>query len=237
MRKSQRKSGTGVYRISPLKARIAVLASGGLDSSVLLATLAKPRREVFPIYVRAGLRWESVEISTLRRFIRALDSPWIQPLNELRMPMDDVAPRHWSVTGHGVPSYEAPFSSNYIIGRNLSLIAKAAVFCAYHRIGELAMAPLEANPFPDARPEFFRSLADAIALGLGLRLRIRTPFLGLSKTRLIRRARDLPLHLTLSCARPQGSVHCGRCTKCAERIVAFREAGVPDPTRYAHQPR
>lgn len=151
--------------------------------------------------------------------------------------MDDVAPQHWSVTGRGVPGYEAPLLSNYIIGRNLTLITKAAVFCAYHRIGELAMAPLEANPFPDARPEFFSALADAIALGVGLRIRIRTPFLGLTKAKLIRRARDLPLQLTLSCARPRGLLHCGRCTKCAERVEAFRQARLADPTRYARRPR
>jgi 7-cyano-7-deazaguanine synthase len=214
-----------------------VLASGGLDSSVLLAELTAKRREVFPVYVRAGLRWEAQELAALKRFIRALAASQVRPLTELRMPMDDVAPRHWSVTGRGVPGYAAAFSSNYIIGRNLSLIAKAAVFCAYHRIGELAMAPLEANPFPDARPEFFRALTDAIGLGVGLRLRIRTPFLGLTKSQLIRRARNLPLRLTLSCARPRGTLHCGRCTKCAERIEAFRAAGIPDLTRYAHPPR
>jgi 7-cyano-7-deazaguanine synthase len=237
LRKNHRESGTAVYRIAPVRSRIAVLASGGLDSSVLLAELAKAGREVFPVYVRAGLRWEPSERAVLRGFIRALASPRVRPLTELRMPMDDVAPKHWSVTGRGVPGYEASFSSNYIIGRNFSLIAKAAVFCAYHRIGELAMAPLQANPFPDARPEFFRALAGAIALGLGLRLRIRTPFLGLTKAKLIRRARKLPLQLTLSCARPHGLLHCGRCTKCAERIEAFREAGVPDPTRYARKAR
>lgn len=214
-----------------------MLASGGLDSSVLLATLAARGREVFPLYIRAGLRWERQELTTLRRFIRSLGKRRIRPVTELAVPMDDIAPKHWSVTGRGVPGYAAPFSSNYIIGRNLSLIAKAAVFCAYHRIGELAMAPLEANPFPDARPEFFRALSKAIDLGVGLRLRIRTPFLGLSKPQLIRRARALPLAFTFSCARPQGMRQCGRCTKCAERIEAFREAGVADPTRYANRPR
>jgi len=214
-----------------------VLASGGLDSSVLLALLARKDREVYPVYVRAGLSWEPQEIAALKRFIRALGSGRVRPVTELRMPMDDVAPQHWSVTGRSVPGYQAPVSSNYIIGRNLSLITKAAVFCAYHRIGELAMAPLEANPFPDAHPEFFRALSDAIDLGVGLRLRIRTPFLGMTKATLIRRARGLPLQLTLSCARPRGLLHCGQCTKCAERVEAFRAARVADPTRYARRPR
>jgi 7-cyano-7-deazaguanine synthase len=37
----------------------------------------------------------------------------------------------------------------------------------------------------------------------------------------------------VSCIKPRGAVHCGRCTKCAERVEGFRLAGVPDPTRYA----
>ncbi len=97
------------------------------------------------------------------------------------------------------------------------------------------MAPLESNPFPDARPEFFRALERAIDLGVGLKLKILTPYVGMTKAQVIRRGANLPLRFTLSCARPQGITHCGRCTKCAERIEGFREAGIPDPTRYARR--
>ena len=221
------------FRIRPIANRIAVLASGGLDSSVLLAFLARRRHIVYPIYVRAGLNWEKVEIASLRRLIDALDSPRIRPLVILDLPYGDIAPDHWSVTGTKVPGYRAPTESNYIIGRNLSLLAKAAIFCAYNRIGALAMAPLDANPFPDAQPRFFAAMTHAIDLGVGLKLKIKTPFLGLSKAQVIRRGRDLPFALTFSCARPKRGLHCGECTKCAERIESFRQAGVADPTRYA----
>ena len=127
-------------------------------------------------------------------------------------------------------------SSNYIVGRNLSLLVKAAVFCAYNRIGEIAMAPLEANPFPDARPVFFRAMERAVALGVGLPLKISVPFVGLSKAQVIRKGRHQRLDLTLTCAQPRGIVHCGACTKCAERVEAFAESGVEDPTRYAKRP-
>ncbi len=53
------------------------------------------------------------------------------------------------------------------------------MFCARNRIGEIAMAPLESNPFPDARPEFFRAVERAVKLGVELPLRILTPFEGL----------------------------------------------------------
>ena len=220
------------FRVNPVPSRIAVLASGGLDSSVLLADLARRGRHIFPLYVRAGLRWEPEELFALSKFVKSLRGFRIAPLKILELPMTDVAANHWSVTGRGVPGYRAPSSSNYIVGRNLSLLVKAAVFCAYHRIGEIAMAPLDANPFPDAQPQFFRAVERAIALGIGLPLKIRVPFVGLSKAQVIRRGRGLALDFTLSCARPRGLVHCGACTKCAERRAAFTDAGVADPTKY-----
>jgi 7-cyano-7-deazaguanine synthase len=66
-----------------------------------------------------------------------------------------------------------------------------------------------------------------------LPLRILTPFDDLEKSDVIKKGRALPLELTLSCANPRGSLHCGACTKCAERTEGFRAAGIADPTRYA----
>jgi len=213
-----------------------VLASGGLDSSVLLAELARKGRHVFPIYIRAGLRWERVEIAALRKFTAALERDNLEPVGVLDFPTVDITRDHWSVTG-AVPSYRASLESNYIPGRNLSLLTKAAMFCARNRIGEIAMAPLESNPFPDARPEFFRAFERAVKLGMELPLRVVTPFEGREKSDVIKKGRALPLELTLSCANPRGSFHCGACTKCAERVEGFRAAGVPDPTRYARASR
>ena len=213
-----------------------MLASGGLDSSVLLAELAREGRRVFPIYIRAGLRWEKVELATLRKFIAALRRDNIEEVAVLNFPTVDIVRDHWSVTGKAVPGYRASLASNYIPGRNLSLLTKAAMFCARNRIGAIAMAPLESNPFPDARPEFFRAVEHAVKLGMELPLRILTPFAGLEKSDVIKQGRALPLELTLSCANPRGSRHCGACTKCAERAEGFREAGIADPTRYARRP-
>jgi 7-cyano-7-deazaguanine synthase len=223
------------YAIKTDPELIAILASGGLDSSVMLGWLAHTGRHVFPIYMQVGLTWEKDELRMLRRFVRALGMDNVEPVTPLRLPMGDLAGDHWSMTGRNVPGYTAALSSNYILGRNLTLLSKAAVFCARHAIGEIAMAPLESNPFPDARPEFFRAFGRAVELGVGLKLKVRTPFAGLTKADVVRRGAKMPLALTLSCARPAGSVHCGACTKCAERVEGFAEAGVPDPTRYARR--
>lgn len=229
-------SAANSYRITPVVDRIAVLASGGLDSSVLVGRLAAHGRHVFPIYVRAGLSWEASEVNVLKRFVRALAMSNIEAVTTLRLPMGDLAGDHWSMTGRNVPGYAASLSSNYILGRNLSLLSKSSIFCARHQIGEIAMAPLESNPFPDARPEFFRAFARAVELGVGIKLKIRTPFAGMTKADVVRAGVGMPLELTVSCAKPLGNVHCGACTKCAERVEGFLEAGVADPTRYARRP-
>jgi 7-cyano-7-deazaguanine synthase len=225
------------YRIEPVPDRIAILASGGLDSSVLLAASARNGRRVYPVYIRSGLSWEASELATLKRFIGALNMDNIEPLTILKLPMGDISGDHWSMTGHNVPGYNAALASNYIPGRNLSLLAKTAIFCARARIGEVAIAPLENNPFPDARPEFFRAFARAVELGVGIKIKISTPFAGMTKAEVVRRGADLPLELTVSCARPRGTVHCGTCTKCAERVEGFIASGVDDPTVYASKPR
>lgn len=213
--------------------RICVLASGGLDSAVLVGVLARCA-EVHPLYVRCGLTWERAEEAALARFLRVLGRrPGVRlaPLVRLDLPVRRLyGAAHWSVSGRGVPGARARLASNYLPGRNLLLGSLAAVHCARRRLPALALAVLADNPFPDATPRFFAELGRVAGRALGTRLAVRAPFRRLTKDAVIRRGRDLPLALTLSCARPVRGRHCGRCTKCVERRDAFARAGVPDPT-------
>jgi len=218
-----------------LPERVCVLASGGLDSAVLLGTLARSR-EVHPVYVRCGLRWERAEEALLGSFLRALRRRAgfaIAPLVRLELPLTALyGRRHWSVSGRGVPGAQATLSSNYLPGRNLLLGSLAAVHCARMCIPELALALLADNPFSDATPAFLAGLGRVASQALGRSITIRAPFRRLAKEAVIRRGRHLPLALTLSCAAPRGLRHCGRCTKCAERQQGFARAHIPDPTAY-----
>jgi 7-cyano-7-deazaguanine synthase len=78
-------------------------------------------------------------------------------------------------------------------------------------------------------------MARALGLGLAAPFAIETPFSSLDKADVIGLGRSLgvPLGETLSCMQPRGGLHCGRCSKCRERVVAFGEAGGQDPTVYA----
>jgi 7-cyano-7-deazaguanine synthase len=216
--------------------RIAVLASGGLDSSVLLADLAR-EREVFPIYVEAGLAWEKLERRALDAYLAALTSPNVRPLTVLQLPVRSLYGEHWSTTGEDVPDAEAPDIDVYLPGRNVLLLGLAGVWCALNDVPTIAIGSLDDNPFPDATPSFFADYSNVLTTSLSHSLTISAPYRHRHKAEIIAEFPGLPLELTLTCMSPlldeEGLVHCGACNKCNERQVAFRQAGVADRTRYA----
>lgn len=210
-----------------------VLCSGGLDSAVLLVELARTAGLAVPLFVRAGHPWEDAERTALDRFLAAVGEPRIAPVRELAIPMADVYGEHWSVSG-AVPGWDAPDTEVEIKGRNLVLLAKAFVLAALEGWPTLALGSLAGNPFPDATPAFFADYARVASQGVGAEVAVALPFRGLRKDDVIRRGRALPLHLTMSCNRPDaGGRHCGDCNKCRERVDAFARAGVEDRTVYA----
>jgi 7-cyano-7-deazaguanine synthase len=69
---------------------VAVLASGGLDSAILIGQLVNEGHQVTPIYVRFGLAWEEVEVHHLGQFLSSLAAPGAKPLVVLDLPVADV---------------------------------------------------------------------------------------------------------------------------------------------------
>jgi len=212
--------------------KIAVLASGGLDSAVLLADEAQ-HAQVHPIYVQCGLAWERKEQQALQSFVDALKNPNVAPITVLSAPTGNMYGEHWSMTGKSVPGADESDSSVFLPGRNILLVGLAAVWCSTHNVPDIAIGSLKGNPFPDATLEFFQDFARALSTGLGHQLTVKAPYRSVHKFEIIQRFEHLPLGLTLTCMAPKGKKHCGQCNKCHERQVGFRKAGVPDHTAYA----
>jgi 7-cyano-7-deazaguanine synthase len=211
--------------------KISILASGGLDSSVLIAKLAADA-EVHPIYVQCGFKWEDAELAFLRLFVNALHNPNVKRTTIFSAPTAALYGDHWSVTGARVPGADEPDENTYLPGRNILLISLAAIWGSTHGVSRIAIGSLGGNPFPDATPQFFESFGIDLSLGLGHRILIEAPLRGFHKEELIKQFKDLPLQLTLTCMAPSGSLHCGQCNKCFERQQAFLKAGVTDRTIY-----
>ena len=216
----------------------AVLFSAGLDSAVMLADAAR-RGPVVPLYVQVGLAWEREELTMVARLLDSV--PYrghARPLVRLKLDMDDVYPAsHWAMRGDA-PAFDTPDDAVYLEGRNIVLLTKAAVYMARAKITRLLLGPLAGNPFPDATPQFFAAMQQALTLGLDQPIEIGTPLSAMHKADVVKLGTTLgvPMHLTLSCMQPAAGMHCGRCSKCRERRDAFRAAGIDDPTTYLVAP-
>ena len=214
-------------------ADVAVLASGGLDSAVLVADFLGDGRVVQPMYVRFGLAWEATEEDHLRRFLETVASPDLRPLVTLELPIADTYGAHWSLSADDVPDAQTPDDAVYLPGRNLLLLAKSSIWCALNGYPTIALGTLKGNPFADSSREFFGDVESLVGPAVGHRLEIATPFSELDKTEVLERGRHLQLQHTFSCIDPTAGMHCGRCNKCAERQRAFADASIDDVTTYA----
>lgn len=228
----KRKLFTAFGRLRP--GASVVLTSGGLDSSVLIAMESEKREEVFPVFIRAGFRFEKAQRVALDRFLRKIRKRNVRPVTELSVSARDFFPKtHWALSGRGIPPLKSPDGSCYLPGWNLLLLGPTLVFAAQKGIPSVVMGHITHNPYPDGQPEFFEAFEGLGRLAFERRIRIERPFETWTKEDVLRRGHDLPLELTLTCIDPARGGHCGRCHKCAERHRGFLKAGMEDPTRYA----
>ena len=211
---------------------VAVLASGGFESAALLAEALQRYERVYPIYVRKGFIWETVELAHIKRLLPYFKADGLAELTVLELPLRAVYKQHWSLGRQRVPSSRAPDADVYLPGRNLLLLSLAGLYCSIRKIPSLWIGILKGNPFHDARAGFIRQMESLLEETLGLPLRIAAPLHEFTKGQVIRRWSQVPWEKTFSCLSPVNRRHCGRCQKCAERQAGFREAGVPDPTKY-----
>ena len=203
---------------------------------MLLAHALVTNPSVQPLYVKTGLAWEESEWAAAGRFIATLRGA--RPMATISVDMRDVYPAtHWAVRGKA-PAFDTPDTDVYLEGRNVVLLAKASVYMARIGSSQVMLGSLAHNPFPDASRAFFDAMQRAVSMGLSHPIVVETPFADKSKADVIRLGETLGVkfELTLSCMQPVNGSHCGRCSKCRERLDAFREAGVRDPATYAMAP-
>ncbi len=220
--------------------RVALL-SGGLDSTVLVAHLldcghtvdvvsidygqrhARELRSAAAVARHYGLRHDVVDLASVGRLLAG---------NALTDRDVEVPHGHYE---------DETMRATVVPNRNAIMLAVAAGIAGARGATGVAIAAHAGDHpvYPDCRPEFIAALNTAFRCGTegAGDVGVVAPFVGIDKTAIARRGRDLgaPLHLTWSCYEG-GDCHCGRCGTCRERAEAFLEAGMPDPTEYACAP-
>ncbi|MDH5315336.1 MAG: 7-cyano-7-deazaguanine synthase QueC [Gemmatimonadota bacterium] len=223
--------------------RAVVLLSGGLDSATTLAIARTEGFEAHALTFRYGQRHEA-ELRAAAEVAAALGATSqrevVVDLGQVggsALTADIPVPKHRSAAdiGEGIPV-------TYVPARNTIFLAFALAWCEVLGARDIFIGvnALDYSGYPDCRPEFiaaFERMASlATRAGLeGNGIVIHAPLIHLSKADIIRRGQSLGVDfgLTHSCYDPApNGLACGACDACLLRARGFREAGVPDPTRY-----
>ncbi|MBN2105322.1 7-cyano-7-deazaguanine synthase QueC [bacterium] len=223
--------------------KAVILFSGGLDSTTTLAIAKAQGFQCHAISFRYGQRHHH-EITMAREIAGQigvknhiiLDIPLTEiggsaltgkiavPKNRLKQKQDQTVP----VT--------------YVPARNTIFLAYALAWAETLNAFDLFIGvnALDYSGYPDCRPEYieaFEYMANlATKAGVeGKNFSVRTPLIHMTKAQIIQKGMTLGVdyRLTHSCYDPdERGRACGHCDSCLLRKKGFREAGVPDPTRY-----
>lgn len=216
---------------------VVALMSGGLDSAVMASLALAAGERLRPLYVRQGFVWETEELAVLESFISSLGERFegrLGPLCTATLDAPAGYASRWATSrGERVPDERSADEAVYLPGRNLALLTQASILAYSEGLTRIQIGVLSGNPFPDATEGFFSAFEAVVLESMGWPLVVERPLAAMNKTEALGRAAACDLGRTLSCIRPRGGAHCGRCNKCAERRKAFAEAGIADPAPYA----
>lgn len=216
--------------------RDLVLLSGGLDSTTALALSHHGRTVGMAVSVDYGQRHRR-EIQAAQRIAEHYVVRW--ELLELLTWGSMLTGSALTDTTVPVPHghYAAPAMAVTVVpNRNAVLLMAAAGIALANGCTRVVTAVHagDHHVYPDCRPAFIESARRTIELGTDGAVTLHAPFVSYTKTDIaeLAGALDAPTDLTWSCYEG-GDIHCGRCGTCVERVEAFTDAGVPDPTEYA----
>jgi len=192
--------------------KVVVLASGGVDSSLLMLLLKEDDHDLYPIHVNYGQIAEEKEWNACQNICKYLG---------LRTPkkfsLTDLREIPSSLTDKSLDIEKNAFLPN----RNLFLLVTGSAYAFSINTSVVAMGII-ANPiFPDQTTEFFTAAEKCIGIALGKKMKILIPFISLDKREILKLAvkHRLPLEMVYYC-HSGGDEPCGKCISCKERIAA-----------------
>lgn len=215
--------------------KTVVLLSGGLDS-VTLAFCLRQDRKILPISFNYGQR-HSRELTSSQGFAQLLNVPWkLVDLTDVTQLMRGSSQTDASIeVPEGHYAHES-MKLTVVPNRNMIMLAVAGAYAVSEGADSIAFAAHAGDHaiYPDCRPDFVNAMQVAFHLANYHPVLLEAPFLNKTKGDIVKLGTllDVPYELTWSCYKGADK-HCGKCGTCVERIEAFQQAGVKDPTNYA----
>jgi 7-cyano-7-deazaguanine synthase len=226
------------YPLSPAPIAV-VLLSGGLDSMVTAALAKEQGFAVHALSVDYGQR-HRLELESARRIAKKLD---VANHTEIKL---DLRAFGGSALTDAIDVPKDGLGENipitYVPARNLVFLAlttACAEAAGAHDVF-IGVNALDYSGYPDCRPEFIASFAEAARLGTkagveGAPFTIHAPLQHMTKADIACECARLELDpvWSWSCYDPTSEgMACGLCDSCRLRKKGFAEAGIIDSTRY-----
>ena len=226
------------------KRHAVVLLSGGVDSATALAVAATENWVCHALSFRYGQRHE-VELQAARR---VAESMGVSDHRIMDLPLGEFGGSSLTDPSMDVPKErseqerETEIPTTYVPARNTIFLSFALALAEVTEsdVIFIGVNSVDYSGYPDCRPEYidaWRQVA-TLATRRGVEGRgpaILAPLIRMSKAGIIRLGDRLGVDysLTVSCYDPDEEGRaCGHCDSCLLRRAGFRDAGVPDPTRY-----
>jgi 7-cyano-7-deazaguanine synthase len=192
-----------------------VLLSGGIDSAAALHWASQNHQEIGAISFHYHQRPRR-EILAVHRLLQ------IYPAKLYEVPVSFLTELHREDVPEG-----------YIPNRNMIFYSIAAYYAEVSGSTSIVGGHTveDQNPFPDASLPFFEALQNLINSALLKQsIEIELPLGHMNKLQVLEKAVawKVPLEHTWSCYR-DGSLSCGKCVSCIERMEVFQQLGLTDP--------
>ena len=217
-----------------------ILASGGLDSTVMAAMAKAKGFALHLLTIDYGQRHQ-YEIECAKKIAAWLEAKEHKILqldlgifggsaltDQISVPTD----RPSQEREHGIPV-------TYVPARNTIFLSVALAYAEVLNATKIFFGAnfLDYSGYPDCRPEFIQAFMEVAKQGTrlgqeGHHVEIMAPLLFMTKREIIQKGQELrvPFQLTSSCYQP-GPDHrpCGHCDSCLIRKEGFQEAHISDP--------
>lgn len=219
--------------------KAVILASGGLDSTTVLAMARAEGYACYSLSFDYGQRHRA-ELIAAERCAKALG---VVEHKQVQLDLRSIGGSALTDASIAVPE-DAPagIPVTYVPARNTIFLSIALGWAEVLEAEAIFIGvnAVDYSGYPDCRPEFIDAFARLAQLATkagveGRPIAIKTPLLRLSKADIIKQGTALGVDYgqSVSCyqADDEGRA-CGRCDSCRLRRKGFLDAQVADPTRY-----
>lgn len=204
-----------------------LLLSGGIDSTTLLAKLSNENYEVVALSFYYGQKHRiELNYAKINAEKYGVKKHYIIELDKTLFKSSALVNSEIDITTYENNELPEGQVNVYVPFRNLLFISTALSLAETMKVNEvyLAINSDDNANFWDCRTDFIEKI-NAIAAS-NTSIQIKTPFINLSKTEIVKLARQLNVDLnnTITCYQPNEAIECGVCLSCITKQKAIKNA-------------